>query len=390
MNARATLVEMARHNLSYAATGQIPMEDDIFRVPASNYYDEGRWRLEIDRVFKRMPLLLALSCELKAPGDYKAMTAMDVPVLMCRGKDGKVRAFVNMCRHRGAVLMPDGSGNANRFSCPYHAWTYDQAGALVGVYAAEDFGDIDKSCNGLVELPTCERAGLIWVILKHDSTLDFDRFLSGYDALLEQFGFADWTLFDRRTLEGPNWKIAYDGYMDLYHIPILHRETFGADMPNRAIYYPFGPHQRLTFPDPSLAEQSEDEWSTTHLLDGVWTVFPHVSIASFGGGGRSVMISQLFPGKRPEESITVQNYVMQKPPNDEQRAEAEAQFAMLEVVVRDEDYATGIAQQKALMTGAMPDVLFGRNEGGGHRFHKWVDRIIDTDDEDLNTLFENG
>jgi phenylpropionate dioxygenase-like ring-hydroxylating dioxygenase large terminal subunit len=390
MNGRATLVEMARHNLEYAKQGSIPFEDDVYRVPASNYYCPERWQLERDRVFKRMPLMLALTCEVKNPGDYKSMSAVDVPILICRGSDGRVRAFVNMCRHRGAVVMAEGSGNAKRFSCPYHAWSYDQQGDLVGIYAADDFGDVDKSCHGLVELPIAERAGLIWVILDPASKLDFDAFLSGYDELLDQFGFADWTLFDRRELPGPNWKIAYDGYMDLYHIPILHRNTFGADMPNRAIYYPFGPHQRLTFPDPTLAEledKPEDTWSTTKLLDGVWTIFPHVSIASFGGGGRSVMISQLFPGRSPAESITVQNYVMQREPDDAQRAEAQAQFDMLEVVVRDEDYATGLQQQKALMTGAMPDVMFGRNEGGGHRFHKWVDKLIETDDGDLNGLF---
>ena len=99
------------------------------------------------------------------------------------------------------------------------------------------------------------------------------------------------------------------------------------------------------------------------------------------------MISQLFPGSSPGESITVQNYVMQAEPDDAQREEAKAQFDMLEVVVRDEDYATGLQQQKALMTGAMPNVMFGKNEGGGHRFHRWVDKLIETDDCDLNALF---
>jgi hypothetical protein len=135
----------------------------------------------------------------------------------------------------------------------------------------------------------------------------------------------------------------------------------------------------------------EDEWPMRALTGGVWTIFPHVSIASFdGGGGRGVMISQLFPGDTPGESFTVQSYVMEKVPTDEQRVAAEAQFKLLEYVVREEDYATGLRQQRALMTGAKSHVMFGRNEGGGQRFHGWLERLLETDDGDLQALFESG
>ena len=102
------------------------------------------------------------------------------------------------------------------------------------------------------------------------------------------------------------------------------------------------------------------------------------------------MISQLFPGDTPGESITVQNYLMQQEPSKAQAKEAHAQFEFLEHVVRDEDYATGLKQQRALETGFKDHVLFGRNEEGGQRFHNWVDTLIRTDDKDLNTLFEAG
>jgi hypothetical protein len=182
--------------------------------------------------------------------------------------------------------------------------------------------------------------------------------------------------------------------MDLYHLPILHKATFGSQMPNQALYYPWGPHQRVSSPDPSLLaleDQAEDEWATEAMINGVWTIFPHISIASFYGGGRSVMISQLFPGETPQESYTVQNYVMEHEPTEEQKKEANEQFKLLEYVVQEEDYGTGIRLQKALLTGAMDHVLFGRNEGGGQRFHGWVDRIIEArDDDELNAMFAAG
>ena len=156
------------------------------------------------------------------------------------------------------------------------------------------------------------------------------------------------------------------------------------------MYYAWGPHQRVASPDPSLVElegTDEAQWDTNRMMTGVWTIFPHVSIASFEGGGRAVMLSQLFPGDTPGESITVQNYMMEKAPTEAQAQEAEAQFAFLEQVVRDEDYATGLKQQRALETGFKDHVLFGRNEGGGQTFHAWVEKLLATDDDELEALF---
>ena len=388
---RAQLIAMARENMAHVQAGTINQEPDVLRVPASNYFDATRWQAEMKAVFKRMPLMLAMSCELPKPGDFKTMNVANVPLLLVRQEDGSIRALINSCSHRGAVIELETHGNAKRFTCPYHAWTYNAGGDLIAVYVENDFGAIDKTCNGLTRLPIAERAGMIWVSLDPKSVLDIDAFLCGYDGLLDNFGFKDWYLFSRRTIPGPNWKIAYDGYMDLYHLPILHKNTFGPNMSNRAIYSAFGPHQRVSSPDPGLLSISnvpESEWSTERLMGGVWTIFPHISIASFDGGGPSVMLSQLFPGNSPQESFTVQSYLMKNPPvDDAARESATKQFDMLEYVVREEDYATGLRQQGALISGAKEFVMFGRNEGGGHRFHKWVDTLIATADADLPKLF---
>lgn len=381
---------MARHNLAHVKAGTLGLAPNVARVPAANYVDPERFQRELERVWRRLPLLLAFSAELSRPGDYKATTAAGVPVLIARGSDGALRAFVNSCSHRGAQLVLDGNGTARRFVCPYHAWTYDERGALVGIFQAEDFGAIDKSCHGLVPLRLAERAGLVFVALDPASQLDIDTYLCGYDALLAEFGLESWHVAGRREVAGPNWKIAYDGYLDLYHLPILHKNTFGSGFPNRALYHAFGPHQRVDSPNPlllKLEERPEPDWNVRHLLGGVWTIFPHVSIASFDAGGRGVMISQLFPGENALESVTVQNYLMEKPPTDEQREAADKMFEMLEFVVREEDYATGLRQQRALQSGARTHVLFGRNEGGGQRFHGYTDRILALSDEELAKEF---
>lgn len=381
---------MARHNLAHGKAGTIDLAPGVGRVPAAHYVDPARFARERECIWRRLPLVLAFSAEFARPGDYKALTVADVPVLLARGGDGVLRGFLNRCSHRGAQVVADGGGSAQRFSCPYHAWTYDQGGALVGILGAAEFGEIDKSCHGLTPLVVAERAGLVFATLDPASQLDIDTFLCGYDALLAEFGFESWHLVARREVAGPNWKIAYDGYLDLYHLPILHKNSFGTGFPNRALYHAFGPHQRVDSPNPllqRLEERPERDWDVRHLLGGVWTIFPHVSIASFDAGGRGVLVSQLFPGASAGESVTHQSYLMEKPPSGEERAAAEKMFELLGQVVREEDYATGFRQQRALAAARGRDVLFGRNEGGGQRFHRWVDRLLETDDPALASAF---
>jgi phenylpropionate dioxygenase-like ring-hydroxylating dioxygenase large terminal subunit len=391
---RAQLIEMTRNDLAHGKAGTQDQAESIVRIPVENYYDRSRWEQEMALIFRRLPLLLAATAELPEPGSYKAMEAVGVQVLLTRTQVGEVRAFVNMCSHRGARLMDEGCGKAHRFTCPYHAWTYSPEGDLVAIYGAEQFGEIDKGEHALTPLPCLEKAGLIWVTLDPGSTLDIDLFLSGYDSPLSQFGLENWHHHSTQRVEGPNWKIAYDGYLDYYHLPILHRNTFGTEIGNKANYYSWGPHTHMGRPieDPAgYDDRPESEWPTEQLLGGVWTVFPHISIANFAGGGRSVMVSQLFPGKTPETSYTNQIFLMQElPSTPQQEQEAQEQFRFLEHVVQDEDYATGIALQKNLPVGAKSHVLFGKNERGGQYFHQWVDTLLNTTDEDLPALFEAG
>ncbi len=391
---RARLIEIARTDLAHGREGTMDQTDAIYKVPAAAYYDKDLWAGEMQQIFRRVPLMLAMTAEVPEVGDYKALDATGMQVLITRTRSRQVKAFVNMCTHRGACLVDEGRGRTHKFTCPYHAWTFSPDGDLVAVYAESEFGELDKGQYGLTELPCLERAGLIWVILNPDATLDIDSFLCGYDDMLSDFGFDTWHLQATQVLEGPNWKVAYDGYLDYYHLPILHGRSFGTDIGHKANYYFWGPHSHLGRPD-TYFEQYEDlpaeEWPLERLLDGVWTIFPHISIASFQGGGRSVMISQLFPGDRPETSMTVQYYLMEKQPvTDDDKREAKEQFDFLKYVVSEEDYKTGIALQKNLSLGVLDHVLYGKNEGGSQNFHKWVEAIVGASDEDLPKLFQTG
>ncbi|GMN02350.1 aromatic ring-hydroxylating dioxygenase subunit alpha [Erythrobacter sp. MTPC3] len=396
---REELVAMTRNLIEHGAADTMEYADEVVRVPASSYTDPDLYEQERRNIFRRLPLMVAPSCELPEPGDYKAMDICGIPLLLTRQRDGSVAAFLNMCSHRGNPVA-SGSGNASRFTCGYHGWTFKNDGALLGVASAKDFGTVDKAALCLKRFPSYESAGLIWATLDLESKLPIADYLSGYDALLSAFGFEGWTLFSQRTIPGPNWKTAYDGYLDFYHLPVLHKDTFGADFYNRANYFFWGPHQRLSAPskmatrvgsdiEEDLSLLSDDEIPNDALLSGVWTIFPHVSIASFyGGGQRGAMISQLFPGETVDESFTTQFYVMEnQPETDEQVKSAHEQFDFLEVVVRDEDYSTGKRQHQALQSGMLKEVLFGKNERGGQVFHQWVDKLTHASDTELLDIF---
>lgn len=160
-------------------------------------------------------------------------------------------------------------------------------------------------------------------------------------------------------------------------------------MPNKAVYDAWGPHQRVSMPMPgmeALLEMPEDDWPIDALTAGVWTIFPHVSIAAFDAGGKLFLVSQLVPGETVDRSVTHQSFVMPFVPNEEQQKKVDDMIRFLDHVVRDEDYDTGLRQQKGLATGTRPHVLFGRNEGGGQRFHAWVEALLETQDEDLPKL----
>jgi len=389
----AQLVAMAKRNLAHVKAKTVDQAEGVYRVPAANYHEPERWRLEMDRIFKRLPLVLGFSTELRQPGDYHAMLVADIPVLLTRAADGEVRGFLNVCSHRGAIVVAEGSGNARRFTCPYHGWSYDERGALAGIRNRGDFGDVDSACLGLTPLPVTERAGLIFGALTPNAEIDFDAFLCGYEELLAHLHLDDCHLVGRQLVAGPNWKVAYDGYLDFYHLPVLHKDSFGSKIPSDALYDAWGPHQRVSMPNPAyleLEQKPEKDWDPASLIAGVWTIFPHISIADFDAGGKLYMVSQLFPGATPDESVTVQNFLATTEPDAERQTQIESMMSFLEHVVRDEDYYTGNRIQKAVKTGAKSEVLFGRNEGGGQRFHRWLDALLATDDAQLWKLFAEG
>jgi len=377
------LGDVAEIMLDYVEHKKTFQTDKPLKVPSSSYIDKDQFKAEMELVFKRAPLMLAFTAELPNPGDYKAMEAIDMPVLINRDKHGKVRAFLNVCAHRGAPVA-EGKGNCSRFTCKYHSWTYGSDGKLIGIAEASTFGDVDKSELGLRELPCEEHAGMIFVCLTPNAPMDLDAYFRGFLEDFDALDFANWTYLGNRTIEGANWKIAFDGYLEGYHFKSLHPDTIFPRTPSNTMHYEgFGPNMRIGFPQHTIAEQLKDvpreEWGNceNNGYDFVRIFFPNVSIFI---APEITQVAQLFPGPTPDRNRTVLNYLRRDPIKDEADREAvEGAMNFFRDVTYQEDYVIGLQIQKGLESGAHDDLVFGRNERGNQYFHEWLNWYLEDD-----------
>ena len=353
---------------------------DVMRQSVDAYLDQPRFAYEVERIFKHLPLALALSSELPAPDTYKAMDVMGVPVLLTRGADGAARAFLNVCRHRGSPLCEAGSGSAQRLTCPYHAWSYDTAGDLVGMFGAHTFGDVDRDHLSLTSLACAEKAGFVFACLTPGVTFDIDTFLGDFAPYVAALDLDQWHIFEQRTLDGPGWKVAWDGYLEGYHQERLHPKTVGLNtIGNLMAHDTWGPHQRIVFGRkslPKLVDQPEEEWDLDEHIRLIHSIFPNVSIS--GILGDYCLLSQLFPGPTVDTSLTIQTVLCRHEPTTEEERQVAEQFSALVLqAVRDEDYWVGFQIQNALKSGATSEVLFGRNEPSLQHYHHAVERYAE-------------
>ncbi|HEX2794037.1 MAG TPA: SRPBCC family protein [Croceicoccus sp.] len=372
--------DVAEKLLGFVEGRTTDQTDTTMEVQVADYLDRERWQREIDTIFRRLPLMLAFSIEVPEKGDYKAMEPMGIPVLITRDNEGKAHAFLNVCRHRAMKLTDEGRGNCSRFSCPYHGWTYANDGRLIGVAEASTFGPVDKGSHGLTELPCQEVAGMIFAILTPGLAIDVPAFLGGMLDDLAELKLENWYFHKSRKMEGANWKVAYDGYLEGYHFAAAHPETVTPRTPsNRAFYEAFGPHIRLAYPQHrivDLKDMPRAEWGTRENLnyDFIRMLFPNFALFL---APEMCQVAQLWPGDAPGKNVTVMNYIFPAAPeSDEDLARLDEMSDFFFDVVEKEDYLMGLLVQQGMEAMPGGTITFGRNELGNQYFHKWIEYYL--------------
>lgn len=351
---------------------------DTLELPVAAYVDEDRFEREFEAIFLRKPQAVLLSVEVGAPGSYVARTVLGKPLLIVRDKDGTVRVFLNVCRHRGAKLCEDGAGSQARFVCPYHSWTYDRAGRLVGMYGKQTFGSVDTDELGLTELSSVEESGVIWVTLTPDATFDIGEWLGTMRAELDHLQLGETHVFAQRTIPSPGWKVTMDGYLEAYHHDTVHANTLSKHtIGNLLVHDIHGHHQILTMARrnlPELAEKPEKDWDAINYLRRIYCIFPNFQISGIVGG--YFLVSQILPGDNARQAVTIQTILTAtEPSNDAEQASAEAFRDMAFDAVEVEDYPIGFGIQAGLASGANQHFTIGRNEPGLQHYHKTVKEL---------------
>ncbi len=223
-------------------------------IPAGPYYRDDYFELEREAVFRRTWLQIGHICEIAEPGRFivRQVDIANASILIVHGKDGRIRAFHNVCPHRGTQLVGEDSGMRTSFSCRYHSWTFGYDGQL---RSAPDFDRfyVEKSRCGLPEVAVDVCAGLIFINLDGSPAQSLREFLGPLAEQLERLPVSRATTFSEYVYDiDANWKLTYDNFQENYHLQFIHpRSGEMASGPENPFGYPvkygfYGPHRTQT------------------------------------------------------------------------------------------------------------------------------------------------
>ncbi|MGH1480585.1 MAG: aromatic ring-hydroxylating oxygenase subunit alpha, partial [Geminicoccales bacterium] len=262
-------------------TAERPL-DAATSLPPSIYWRKDIADLERERIFRQDWVCAGLAADLPKTGDYLTFSVADEPVFCVRDRNGDIRTFANVCRHRMMRLV-DGAGSASRIVCPYHAWTYDLDGRLIGAGQMKSSKNFDKAKICLPEVRTEIWQGWIYITLNSHAR-PIAELLAPLENAVGRYRMADYVPIARQDhVWQTNWKLLTENFMEGYHLPVAHKETVGAWFPVRETRFPEETFEAFTYQTFAKAETASygcahadnsslvGDWRHTSVMP---TVFP--------------------------------------------------------------------------------------------------------------------
>jgi len=367
-----TQVRLIREALEAIERGAPPMTEAFTRNNPATYTSPEHAHREREILFREYPLVAGFSCKVRKPGDYFTDSLGPTPILVARNSAGQLRAFANICRHRGSRLIDGCGSGAARFSCPYHAWSYDLDGKLRAIPEDAGFATLDRERHGLVSFPVEEKFGLLWVTPHEGGRIDVAGHLGGLAEDLASYGIDDFTLADQRVMRRTmNWKLVSDTFWEAYHIKVLHKSNVAPlFVKNLALYDGFGLCHRLVGIRNSIEKMRA-------LPESEWDLIPHATILmNLFPNTICVMQSdhletyRVFPAPGSvNQSITEVSVLT--PPAESENPKWKKVMDLLVGVV-EQDFAIGEQIQRNFETGLLPAVVYGRYEPALEHFHRSI------------------
>ncbi len=366
----AVVIEMMR-------TGKGDEARSTSVIRADSLRDEARLAHE-KAMFRRQPLIVAHLSQLQKPGDYLVQELDGRSWLIVMSEDGDLRAFYNYCQHRGTKLVHEPFGCKKRFSCPYHAWTYDTKGALVGVPRADLFPGMDKESKRLKSASNVEAAfGLIWLQQEGDA-ISVNSFLQTLVPEFEALRLDDYHLFFDKTRDlKANWKLPIFAFLESYHIDVLHRQSIAEFfVSNIAHTEHHGPHLRSFVPRKVLADLDPSDFDKVRMAEYVTPtniLFPNVCMI---GHPNAYSILTMWPGDVAGQSKWRHMLLVPKKPETEKEiAHFEKTVKVLDgITYEGEDYWVSEQIQAGIDAGAIDELILAKNE----YLIKYFDDIVES------------
>lgn len=351
---------------------------DTMLVSPDFYLDPQRHAAERSEIFLKLPMLAGLSQDVANPGDILLFDDYGPSIMVIRRKDGTLAAFLNMCMHRGARLVKD-CGRHARMSCPFHGWTFNLDGRLIGVPRKDAFDKAELDRRNLVPVPVGEWKGLVFIKLHPgEEQIDVKAWLGDFAPVIELFDLANSHKVASGRLDyASNWKYALDTYCEGYHVGFLHAQTVGAQYYGDLIKYDrYGLHHRIAFAPnaykETLGKAEEDMPSIPY--SPTYYIFPNIAlnIQPMEDGGSFISLHRLYPGSTADDGFSIlTTYKLGGAPTDGDRQSYLDAHDLIMKVVGTEDYAVcGPAYHNLAYAPENFRSMLGRNEIGAQVVHR--------------------
>jgi len=378
MKTSAEELNIIKTVLEFCESGTTQLQSEVMLNPINNYTDPDHVNLEINTLFRNFPIIVGCAEQLQEAGQYLTHNDTGIPILVTRNRTNEIKAFINVCRHRGARVVNEPCGKRNTLSCPYHGWTYDLNGNLRGMRQPIGFDAVDKNTHSLVELPSFEQFGLIWVQPKpSDEKIDIQSWLAPMAEQLTSLNLESHTMFRQWSLNlDMNWHIALEGFLETYHFCSAHKNTACASyLDNQSPFLDKYPHVRNAVPLTRITKLKEQDPETWDYRSNFMTqnyIFPCNFIQVMTD---HVYIHTVIP--TGPDSCVFRSVMLIPEPALTEKAQKYWQ-ANYDVVrnVFDEDFEIGEGIQKGFATDVNTSFIFGRFEAGLQLAQKALDDAL--------------
>jgi choline monooxygenase len=368
-----------------------PVAEHSYTLPAHYYYDPEVAEREREEIWFKSWLLAGFLEDLQNPGDYITTQILDQLVFVIRSKDQGLRAYYNVCMHRGHVLL-EGKGNVRMIQCPFHAWTYDHDGKLKAAGNAENVADFDHDDFGLASVQVEEFLNMAFVNLDEDAPSlgsQASDLAAMIRSVLPNFDALQRVRRDVYEIKG-NWKL-YGDQLECYHCPVLHPQLMGEDNSYLKMSWETEEHGIWSVDiiegEDELLERMRkvlpfDVGTETMVKDvHIWFLWPNLLLMAHQGPA-NFKLAQVMPTSGESMIRFIDHFVLNDPPTDQELAQMDNYVSTSVPQDRDaiEKQQAGMRSDGYSQGRLMVDAEHTwRSEHGVHFFDDLVWRAINGD-----------